>query len=66
VPDPVPLANLPGEGSVDLITVDDGNVPLANLPKTGDRQNAAGKMMVALSGFMLALYAALNKKKKEN
>ncbi|MDR2025540.1 MAG: doubled motif LPXTG anchor domain-containing protein [Hungatella sp.] len=66
VPDPVPLANLPGDGSVDLLTVDDGNVPLANLPKTGDRQNAAGKMMVALSGFMLALYAALSKKKKEN
>ena len=66
VPDPVPLANLPGDGTVDLLKVDDGNVPLANLPKTGDRQNAAGKVIVALSGFMMALYAALSKKKKEN
>jgi len=66
VPDPVPLANLPGDGSIDLLNVDDGNVPLANLPKTGDRQKAAGKVMVALSGFMMALYAALSKKKKEN
>ncbi len=66
VPDPVPLADLPSGGSVDLLIVDDGNVPLANLPKTGDRQNSAGKVMVALSGFMMALYAALSKKKKEN
>lgn len=65
VPDPVPLADLPSGGSVDLLIVDDGNVPLANLPKTGDRQNSAGKVMVALSGFMMALYAALSKKKKE-
>jgi uncharacterized surface anchored protein len=66
VPDPVPLADLPSGGSVDLLIVDDGNVPLAKLPKTGDRQNAAGKVMVTLSGFMMALYAALSKKKKEN
>ncbi|GLC78880.1 doubled motif LPXTG anchor domain-containing protein [Lacrimispora brassicae] len=66
LPDQVPLASLPGDGSVDLLNIDDGNVPLAKLPKTGDRQNAAGKVMVALSGFMMALYAALSKKKKEN
>jgi LPXTG-motif cell wall-anchored protein len=45
--------------------VDDGNVPLARLPKTGERKNNAGKVMVTLSGFMLALYAALTKKNKE-
>ncbi|WP_077612821.1 doubled motif LPXTG anchor domain-containing protein [Clostridium sp. Marseille-P2415] len=66
IPDQVPLAGLPGDGSVDLLNIDDGNVPLANLPKTGERKNAAGKVMVALSGFMMALYAALSKKKKEN
>lgn len=66
IPDPVPLANLPGDGAIDLLNVDDGNVPLANLPKTGERNHATGKVMVAISGFMMALYAALNKKKKED
>lgn len=65
LPDPVPLADLPSGGSVDLLIVDDGNIPLGKLPKTGDRQNAAGKVMVTLSGFMMALYAALSKKKKK-
>jgi uncharacterized surface anchored protein len=65
VPDPVPLANLPADQSVELLQVDDGNVPLARLPKTGERKNNAGKVMVTLSGFMLALYAALTKKNKE-
>ncbi|MDF2887762.1 MAG: LPXTG-motif cell wall anchor domain protein, partial [Lacrimispora sp.] len=64
IPDPVPLANMPGGSQVDFVTIDDGNVPLAKLPKTGERKSNAGKVMVALSGFMLALYAALNKKKK--
>ncbi len=66
VPDPVPLANLPTDQTVDLLQVDDGNVPLAKLPKTGERKNNTGKVMIALSGFMIALYAALSKKKKEN
>ncbi len=64
IPDPVPLADVPDDGSIDLIQVDDGNIPLAKLPKTGERNNNAGKAMVAVSGFMLALYAALTKKKK--
>lgn len=64
IPDPVPLANMPGDTQVDFVTIDDGNVPLAKLPKTGERKSNAGKVMVALSGFMLALYAAVNKKKK--
>lgn len=64
IPDPVPLANMPGDNQIDFVTIDDGNVPLAKLPKTGERKSNAGKVMVALSGFMLALYAALNKKKK--
>ena len=64
IPDPVPLANMPSESQIDMVTVDDGNVPLAKLPKTGERKSNAGKVMVALSGFMLALYAAINKKKK--
>ncbi|MEY8355159.1 doubled motif LPXTG anchor domain-containing protein [Lachnospiraceae bacterium 54-53] len=66
IPDPVPLAGLPGDSSSDLLELDDGNVPLARLPKTGERSNSAGKVMVAVSGFMMALYAALMKKKKEN
>ena len=64
IPDPVPLANMPGDSQIDFVTIDDGNVPLAKLPKTGERKSNAGKVMVALSGFMLALYAAVNKKKK--
>lgn len=64
IPDPVPLANMPGDSQMDFVTIDDGNVPLAKLPKTGERKSNAGKVMVALSGFMLALYAAVNKKKK--
>lgn len=66
VPDPIPLANMPGSGSNDQVNIDDGDVPLAGLPKTGDHKNAAGKVLVVLSSFMLALYAALSKKKKEN
>lgn len=66
VPDPIPLATIPANQSAEqLLQVDDGNVPLARLPKTGERKNNAGNVMVALSGFMLALYAALTKKKKK-
>jgi uncharacterized surface anchored protein len=64
VPDEIPLANLPENTPNDLLTIDDGNVPLAKLPKTGDRQNAAGKIMLALSGIMIALYEALRRKKE--
>lgn len=65
IPDPVPLANLPEDGSIDLLQIDDGNVPLAKLPKTGERKNSTGKVMVAVSGFMMALYMALSKKKNK-
>ena len=66
IPDQIPLANMPGSGSNELVNIDDGDVPLAGLPKTGDPKNTAGKVLVVLSSFMMALYGALKKKKKEN
>ena len=66
-PNAVPLANAPAEGNpVDnLILIDDGNVPLAGLPKTGDHAGAHAGLAAILSGFLLAAFAILNNKKKE-
>ena len=66
LPDEIPLAGLLSDKENDVfVDLDDGEVPLARLPKTGERKSP-GKLMVAVSGFMLALYAALSKKKKSN
>ena len=66
-PDAVPLANAPVDGSPtdNLILIDDGNVPLAGLPKTGDRAGAQAGLAAILSGFLLAAFSMLNNKKKE-
>ena len=50
----------------DLILIDDGEVPLAGLPKTGDHRGNAGKVLMLLSGLMAALYMSLEKKRKED
>ena len=65
-PDEVPLATAPTGGSPtdDLILIDDGNVPLAGLPKTGDRAAHAG-LAAFLSGILLAAFAAIGGRKKE-
>lgn len=65
-PGDVPLVNLPSGQSDDLILIDDGNVPLAGLPKTGDRAGAYAGLAAMLSGFFLAAFAALSRKREEN
>lgn len=64
IPDGVPLADVPEQE--DLILIDDGEVPLAGLPKTGDHRGNAGKVLMLLSGLMAALYMSLEKKRKED
>lgn len=60
----VPLAALP-ESAADLLAqIDDDDVPLAGLPKTGQERSAA-KMMLFLSGAVLAVYASLFRKEEE-
>ena len=65
-PGEVPLANLPeGSPADNLVLIDDGNVPLAGLPKTGDRAGAHAGLAAVLSGFLMAAFAVLSSKKKE-
>lgn len=58
------MAALP-ESAADLLAqIDDDDVPLAGLPKTGQERSAA-KMMLFLSGAVLAVYASLFRKEEE-
>ncbi len=64
-PDQIPLANLPGGNPADeLIIIDDNQIPLAGLPKTGDR-NMMPNLAAIISGVLLAAYAMITGKKKE-
>ena len=63
--DPVPLAEapvLPAEET--LAWIDDEEVPLAGLPKTGEAASPA-KMMLLLSGMLLCMYGAMFKREEE-
>ncbi|MBS6645589.1 MAG: doubled motif LPXTG anchor domain-containing protein, partial [Clostridiaceae bacterium] len=62
LPTEVPLANAPDTNN--MIVIDDGLVPLAALPKTGDRSGASGWMLI-LSGLLLSAYTIVTKKKEE-
>lgn len=67
----VPLAALPvdaaAEASQAMALIDDGEIPLAAVPKTGDRSDSAHELAFILSGVLLAVYTALgNRKKKES
>lgn len=65
IPDNVPLANIPTDTTSDnLIQIDDGNVPLAGLPKTG-RTDVGSKMLLLTSGILMALYEALRYRSKK-
>lgn len=69
-PEDVPLASLPvdaiSQASQAMTLIDDGEVPLASLPKTGTRSDSAHELAFILSGILLAVYTALgNRKKKE-
>ena len=62
-PDDVPMAIMPDTTPADLTVIDDGEVPFAALPKTG--QGAVkGTLTMMMSGILLAI-AAINKKRKE-
>ena len=66
IPDPIPEGALPEPGGSDPdLGMTEGKDPTGSLPKTGEKKNGAAKVMVTLSGFMTALYAAFSKKKKE-
>lgn len=62
-PEDIPLAVAPEDAS-SFITIDDGEIPLAPIPKTGESSEAA-KMMLLISGMMMAAAIALGKKKEE-
>ena len=65
IPDPVPLSDLPGSMPEDLIVIEDGAVPLAGLPKTGENRKNAGEVFIALSGLLAILSGILMKKKRK-
>ncbi len=62
--DPVPLSNMPDMPADELITqIDDGNVPLAGLPKTGE-SSSLSRIMFVLSGMLLCVCGMLFKKEE--
>lgn len=66
LPENVPLANLPPTVTdAETWVIDDGEVPLAALPKTGD-SSASLQLSLLLSSLMAGLYIAFGKKRKEN
>ena len=63
--DPVPLSALPEMPASEPLTwIDDDDVPLAGLPKTGEAASLA-RLMFMLSGGLMGAYAVLFKKKEE-
>ena len=64
-PSEVPMANLPNDITTgENILIDDGEVPLAALPKTGNQTGMNG-VFAMLSGILLAAYLTISKKKDE-
>jgi LPXTG-motif cell wall-anchored protein len=57
------MPNGDGEGSQILTIIEDEEVPLGALPKTGHNRSAA--WMFALSGMMLAVFAIVTRKKED-
>jgi hypothetical protein len=49
-----------------MAIIDDGEIPLAAIPKTGDRGSSAHELSFILSGMLMAVYLVLGKKKKES
>ena len=59
------MANLPNDNTTgENILIDDGEVPLAALPKTGN-QSGMNAVLAMLSGMLLAAYLTISKKKDE-
>ncbi|PNV60155.1 hypothetical protein C0033_20140 [Clostridium sp. chh4-2] len=64
-PTDVPLASMPNDITTgENILIDDGEVPLAALPKTGN-QVGMNAVLAMLSGMLLAAYLTISKKKDE-
>ena len=57
------MAIMPDTTPADLTVIDDGEVPFAALPKTG-QGSVKGTLTMMMSGILLAI-AAINKKRKE-
>ena len=47
-----------------MTMIDDGEVPLAAIPKTGNR-SAAAELTMLVSGVLLAVYTALGKSRRK-
>lgn len=67
-PSEVPLAALPSDASAAasqaIAVIDDGEIPMAAIPRTGNNGNSAHELTFLLSGVLLAVYTALAKRKK--
>ena len=63
-PEDVPLAQLPG-APVDPTVIDDGEIPLAALPKTG-QSSVKSTLTMMMSGIFLMLTAMSKKRKEED
>ncbi|WP_322746762.1 doubled motif LPXTG anchor domain-containing protein, partial [Enterocloster citroniae] len=64
MPEDVPLAQLPGS-PVDTTLIDDGEIPLAGLPKTG-QSSVKSTLTMMMSGIFLVLTAMSKKRKEED
>ena len=64
MPEDVPLAQLPGS-PVDPTVIDDGEIPLAALPKTG-QSSVKSTLTMMMSGIFLMLTAMSKKRKEED
>ena len=65
----IPLAALPSNASTEAIqamtVIDDGEIPMAAIPKTGNQVDSAHELTFLLSGVLLAVYTAISSKKKK-
>ena len=61
-PDPIPMASVP-ESPDPITVIEENEIPLASLPKTG--RTSANALILFLSGIMFAAIAAATKKKEE-
>lgn len=61
-PDPIPMASVP-ESPDPTTVIEENEIPLAALPKTG--RTSANALILFLSGIMFAAIAAATKKKEE-
>lgn len=61
---PVPLAVIPPDSKTSLEIIEDVDVPLAPLPKTGEQTSPFGWMLM-IGSLLMTVYWMMDKKKKE-